>query len=632
MRRKKIFIQSDFSLAKTGFGRAMKSLLMYLYKTGKYDITHFCCGINYSNAILTKTPWKSLGCLPDSPEEMDAINRDPNLQRDAGYGGYLIDRVISKEKPDVYIGSQDIWAFPNYHEKFWWNKPESVIWTTLDSLPILPPAIEAAPKVKNYWIWSDFASKEMNKLGFNHVQCVHGPVEDSKFYKLPSHAKNGLRKKHGIPEDSFIIGFVFRNQLRKSVPNLLEGFSIFQKENPEKKAKLLLHTCYSEGWNINKLAKEYGVNTNDILTTYICKVCGNYSVTNFTSDEEKCPHCNAEKSFSTTGVGRGVTETQLNEVYNLMDVYAHPFTSGGQEIPIIEAKLAELITLVTNYSCGEELCKDGSGSLPLEWAEYREHGTEFRKASTYPSSIAKQLSKVAKMDKDKKAQLGKMSREWALENYSINKIGKFFEEFIDNAPFCDFDFEQKKDIKNPEAKIEDIQDNVIWVKNLYKNILNMNVNDNDSGLNHWITQLKNGANRKDIEDYFRSVAAKENEKIKSVKNFSDFIDENGRKRILVVLKESIGDIFLATSLLEDMKKSYSEYDLYFASDPQYAEILEGNPNIYKWIPYIPQMESEIAMTGNLFNKGFFDAYCNLGIFTQRQLNYLTNSRISLELK
>ena len=120
----------------------------------------------------------------------------------------------------------------------------------------------------------------------------------------------------------------------------------------------------------------------------------------------------------TTGPGLGISESALNEVYNLMDVYCHPFTSGGQEIPIQEAKLAELITLVTNYSCGAEMCEPEAASLPLEWSEYREHQTEFIKASTYPSSIAKQLWKVYNMTKEKKNALGKQAREWAIKNFS----------------------------------------------------------------------------------------------------------------------------------------------------------------------------------------------------------------------
>ena len=43
--RKKIVFQSDFSLAKTGFGRNAKTILKYLYKTGKYDIVHYSCGM-----------------------------------------------------------------------------------------------------------------------------------------------------------------------------------------------------------------------------------------------------------------------------------------------------------------------------------------------------------------------------------------------------------------------------------------------------------------------------------------------------------------------------------------------------------------------------------------------------------
>ena len=86
--------------------------------------------------------------------------------------------------------------------------------------------------------------------------------------------------------------------------------------------------------------------------------------------------------MSTTNIKAGVNESQLNEIYNLMDVYCHPFTSGGQEIPVQEAKLTELITLVTNYSCGEDCCGPDTGGLALDWAEYREPGTQFIKAST----------------------------------------------------------------------------------------------------------------------------------------------------------------------------------------------------------------------------------------------------------
>jgi glycosyltransferase involved in cell wall biosynthesis len=518
-RKKKFLYHSDFALAKTGFGRVSKALLTYLYKTNKYDIVHYCCGMQQGHPELSKTPWKSVGALPNSIAEIEQINKDPNQARIASYGGYLIDKVIQEEKPDAYVAAQDIWGIDYSIDKPWFKKIKSALWTTLDSLPILPSAVSCAPKVKNYWIWSDFATKALHELGHNHVQTIHGPLDVNNFYKLNDNQKLELRIKNNINPNAFIIGFVFRNQLRKSVPNLLEGYALWKARNPEvKNTHLLLHTHWSEGWNIHKLAGEYKIPYNEILTTYVCKNCGNYQIKPFSGQELKCRSCNSEKSQITTNVSLGVSEQQLNEIYNLMDVYCHPFTSGGQEIPIQEAKLTELITLVTNYSCGEEMCLDEANSLPLDWAEYREHGTEFRKASTLPNSISKQLQKVWKMPIEKRREMGRKAREWTIENYSSEVIGKKFEEFIDSADFADYkNISIHPEEQDPLCKIPVIQDNAEWLKVLYAKILKRpEVDENDDGHKYWMQELAKGQKREQIENYFRQVAWQENQKNKKI--------------------------------------------------------------------------------------------------------------------
>ena len=104
-----------------------------------------------------------------------------------------------------------------------------MIWTTLDSLPILPTAVEAAPDVKNFYVWASFAEKEMKRLGHKNVETLHGAVDYENFKPLENRVE--IRKKFGL-EDQYVIGFVFKNQLRKSVPNLLQGFKIFKEKNP----------------------------------------------------------------------------------------------------------------------------------------------------------------------------------------------------------------------------------------------------------------------------------------------------------------------------------------------------------------------------------------------------------------
>ena len=74
MSKLKVLYHSDNSLAKTGFGRVSKALLTYLYKTGKYDIYHYCCGTHEGHPDLIRTPWKSLGVLPNNQKEVNELN------------------------------------------------------------------------------------------------------------------------------------------------------------------------------------------------------------------------------------------------------------------------------------------------------------------------------------------------------------------------------------------------------------------------------------------------------------------------------------------------------------------------------------------------------------------------------
>ena len=633
-RKKKIVYQSDFSLAKTGFGRATKALLKYLYNTGKYEIVNYACGLQYSNPELKKTPWKSVGALPDNPQEIEQLNRDPNVARLASYGAHYLDRVIQEEKPDVYIAVQDIWGIDFAIEKKWFDKINSVLWTTLDSLPILPTAVEKAPKIKNYWIWSNFATKALHELGHNHVETMHGPIETESFFRLQDIKRKELRAKYNIPQEAFIIGFVFRNQLRKSVPNLLEGYALWKRSNPQiKNTFLLLHTHWSEGWNIHKLAKEYNIDFGEILTTYICKNCGNYEIKPFHGQDVNCRFCGSEKSQTTTNVGIGVTEDQLNEVYNLMDVYCHPFTSGGQEIPIQEAKLTELITLVTNYSCGEEMCEDEAGSLDLEWTEYREHGTEFIKASTKPNSIAKQINKVYNMSPTKRKEIGQKAREWTIQNYSVETIGKKIEAFIDSSPEVNYDFSLKEEEKDQYAQVPNIENNSEWLTYLYHNILKMkHVDQNDDGHKYWMQEFSKGAKRQDIENYFRNVAAQENQKNKKIE-FEDLLDKDDKgKRILYVMPESIGDIYMSTALFENIKKQYPEYNLYVSVKPEYFEILQGNPYIHKLLQYTPQMDQLLWLEGAGDHSGYFEIAFLPFAGTQRFLDYVHNGKTKIQFE
>jgi len=566
--------------------------------------------------------------MPKDKNLLVRLNQDPQQGREVNYGGYFVNDAIKEVKPDVFIGAQDIWGVESMSSKPWFDQITSAIWTTLDSLPLYPNAIKMASKVKNYWVWSNFAEKEFERLGHSHIKTVHGAINHEEFFRLPNAKRLELRKKFNIEENAFIIGFVFRNQLRKSVPNLIEGYAKWKKEyKPDKKPYLLLHTHWKEGWNIHRLSKEYGVDESEILTTYICKDCRNYIVKPYKGHGLQCELCGSKEAQVTPHVTLGVEEQQLNEIYNLMDVYCHPFTSGGQEIPVQEAKFTELITLVTNYSCGEENCEKGSASIPLEWSEYREHGTQFKKASTCPNSIAEGLNKVYTMNPNKRKSLGKQSRKWAISKFSTKVTGKFLEEFIDSAPFADFDFDSLVwKPRSPETKIPEINDDGDWLVFMYKHILNMEVDKEDDGHKYWMTQLSNKVPKKNIEDFFRKKAKEENQENTPFK-IEDFLDKDDEgRRLLVVMPGSIGDVFMCTSLLKNLSTTYPEYNIYFATEPSLFEILEGNSLVHKLIPYNQKMDDLLWLEGKWEHKGFFEVAYLPHIGTQRMFNYQHNGK------
>ena len=625
---KKILFHSNFSRAFTGFGKNAKNILRYLFSTGKYEIIEAANGMPFEGPETSRQPWKSYGTLPTQQKAEQLKTQNPGIENSFGYGSGMIDEIVNLVKPDIYLGVEDIWGFNGYWDKPWWNKVNSMIWTTLDSLPILPDAINAAPKIKNYYVWASFAEKAMKQIGYDHVKTLRGCLDVNNFFKFDNNKKSLLRQQHNL-SDSFVIGFVFRNQLRKSVPNLLDGFNLFRNLNPKVNAKLLLHTHWSEGWDIPRLLKEKFIPNDLVLTTYYCSACSRYEIKPFSKQGIPCKYCRTNNSQNTTNVSAGVSEDQLNEIYNLMDVYCHPFTSGGQEIPIQEAKLVELITLVTNYSCGEDSCSQESGGIPLEWAEYREPGTQFIKASTCPKSICEKLTEVYFTHPDKRNKIGKVARQWVIDNFSVEAIGKKLEQIFDSFPDAKLDWDEEKlpDINYPFPQVVDDSDFII---NLYKNILKEDIDKNNALCIDYVNHIKNGTQRQQIYNHIIQQAQQKLNKPKSIE-FKDLLDKDDEgKRMAVTIPQSGGDVLMVNSLLENLKSLYPEYNLYIFTDPKFFDLIRDNPAVHKILPYSPICDNLLALEGQGQHKGFFELAFLPHITTQKHFGYQHNGKDKLQ--
>jgi hypothetical protein len=277
------------------------------------------------------------------------------------------------------------------------------------------------------------------------------------------------------------------------------------------------------------------------------------------------------------------------------------------------------------------MCQEGAGSFDLEWSEYREHGTEFIKASTKPNSIAKQINKVYNMPIQKRREMGRKAREWTIENFSVETVGKRIEQFIDSAEFTNYDFSFKEEEKDAFHQIPNIEKDNEWLTYMYHNILKMkDVNDNDDGHKYWMQEISKGTKRQDIENYFRQVASQENQKNKKIE-FEDLLGKDDKgKRVLYVMPESIGDIYISTSLFKNIKKQYPDHNLYVATKPEYFQMLQGNPHVYKLLEYIPQMDQLLWLEGAGDHNGYFEVAFLPHAGTQRFLDYLHNGKTNIQ--
>lgn len=548
----------------TGFGKNARNILLALHKDPNIEVFEAANGINFGTDLLT--PWKSYGTLNQDPNVLQQIQGDHLKERYNAYGGYAIDQIIEDCKPDVYVGVEDIWAFPQYEQKPWWNKINKILWTTLDSVPILDQALQMEPHCDKMLVWASFAEREMKKLGRNKVETLHGAVDYTNFKPLDN--RDEIRKRLNL-SDNYVIGFVFKNQLRKSVPNLLDGFREFKEKNPKAKPKLLLHTDWSEigqGWDIPRYLKEKNVDKEDVLATYLCHKCDHYHIQPYQGEELKCPACGSDKTFKTKTSGKGVTEIQLNEIYNCMDVYCHPFTSGGQELPVQEAKAAGLITLVTEYSCGTDSCYEHQGGLPLKWNEYREPQTQFVKASTCPFDIAAKLKTVYSMDEAEKYKLSTNAIKYVKETFSIPIIASKLKHIL---------FSLTKPLKLEEPKKQEQKP--------------LSLDD-----------LLEGTKQED--------------------------------RLAIVMPDSAGDVLMINSLIHNVKKLYPDKKIYIFTKPKYFHMIDDNPDVEKVLPYQPQIDNCYILEGKGDSKGYFDIAFFPHYTTQKTYSYTHNGKDKTQFK
>ena len=237
---------------------------------------------------------------------------------------------------------------------------------------------------------SRFAQKQVedcHKLKSFYIP--HG-VNTSRFYKLTDNEKLLLRKRWGL-DNKFVIGVVARNQPRKMLDRTIKVAAEICKKIDN--AIFFMHCDpfdSAAGFSILKLIERYNLQNRFI--------------------------------FSGVKFHSGFSYQQMNEIYNLMDIFLLTTSGEGFGVPIIEAQSCEVPVVVTDYTTTKELVlDDGQSGEAIKLSSEVTGSWAVERAIMDDNDCIDKIMKLYN-DKDLRIKYGQNGRNKCLNIYDWNKI------------------------------------------------------------------------------------------------------------------------------------------------------------------------------------------------------------------
>ena len=356
MRKKKILWVNEASWKNTGYSVYGREVLQRLNQVEEFEVAELACYATEKMCAENPTPWKKYANKPDesSPEFEKYVNSPSRV-----FGEEKFNQVCLEFKPDIVMDIRDWWMFEYqqrspFRDYFHW-----AIMPTVDAMPQNPQWINTFASADAVFAYSEFGRDTMrNQCDSINFIDVASPAAGNVFF--PIEDKNAHKDAMGLSTDSIIIGTVMRNQRRKLYPDLFKAFRKFLDETKDPNVFLYCHKYYPDiGWETPELIDRFGLN-NRVLFSYKCTKCNEFYIDFFKDSVTYCPNC---KKFTKklVGIDNPIDQKQLNDIYNVFDVYVQYANSEGFGMPQLEAAYAGVPVMSVNYSAMESVLDNING-------------------------------------------------------------------------------------------------------------------------------------------------------------------------------------------------------------------------------------------------------------------------------
>jgi len=516
----RILVCGESSWLSTGFAKYNREILKRLHSTGKFEIAEMGSYGNDGSPEAKKLPWKYYGVLPNSQKEKQIYDSNPHN----AFGAYKINAVLADFQPDIVFDARDPWMTQHLQDAKFRDLFRLVLMPTVDSAPQRKDWIQGLfSKANVVTTYSRYGKRVLEAEGIK-VAGVTSPGINPEIFKPIS--REYIRDKYQIKSSLLIIGTVMRNQKRKLFPELFEVYSkLRRKYRMTKKNKndgkivrinhsaLLCHTSWPDnGWDIPELLERYGL-ARHVIFTYKCEDCKEVFHSWFIPCNKQgmgiCRICGKQTAHM-PNTHSGVTEEQLIEIYNLMDIYVQPAICEGWGLPIMEAKACGVPGLYQNYSAMEDHVENGGG-LPIKIGRfYTEAETMAIRSLPDNDDFLKKLELLC-INAKKRKKLSIKARECAVKLHDWEVTAKKFIKLFEEIEALDREgtwnrrpkFKSMTHDRPPQGMSNG--DFVHWC---YTNILGRVADE--KGFNDWMASLAKNGSRESVEQFFRNEIVGQN--------------------------------------------------------------------------------------------------------------------------
>lgn len=363
----------DFNCT-TGFGNVSKQLVDNWSKDKKLKLTIFAINDFSEKAYQYADNVMVIPALSTSKTKKDIYCRIEFLN------------LLYQNDFDVVFCLNDIEIFNEMgehlqnvkSEKRKQNKPnfKSIVYFPIDSEPRLND-LKILPFFDEVVTYTEYAKNVMKPLisetQFKKIKVIPHGCDTTNFFPLNDFEKKKI-KEEKFGADKFVFGSVNRNSARKDLASLIIGFAMFKHKN-QADAIMYLHCnpLDPSGINVYRLCERVGLDVGkDVIVP-----------TNFNENN-------------------GISESELNKIYNSFDCFITTTTAEGWGLTITEAMATKTLVICPKHTSLAEISDNGLNTLNFMFDQQSVFVNDFEKIrfTTNPKEVVTLLEVVYGLHKE----------------------------------------------------------------------------------------------------------------------------------------------------------------------------------------------------------------------------------------